>query len=89
VLISPSSSMLTMEADSYVDVPKDLLKEIERLEQLFSIDTAKLKQITDHFVNELEKGRRAPHLVSGPAELTFTGLSVGGGSIVSLGVPGG
>jgi hexokinase len=43
--------------DLYVDVPKDLLKEIERLEQLFSIDTAKLKQITDHFVNELEKGR--------------------------------
>ncbi|KAK0632419.1 hexokinase-domain-containing protein [Immersiella caudata] len=47
-----------MDADSYVDVPKDLLKEIERLEQLFSIDTAKLKQITDHFVNELEKGLR-------------------------------
>lgn len=53
--------MLTMEADSYVDVPKDLLKEIERLEELLTIDTAKLKQITDHFVNELEKGRHLPH----------------------------
>lgn len=45
-----------MEPGSYVDVPKDLLKEIERLEQLFTIDTARLKQITEHFVNELEKG---------------------------------
>lgn len=41
---------------SLVDVPKDLLKEIEQLERLFTVDTAKLKQITDHFVNELEKG---------------------------------
>lgn len=45
-----------METGSYVDVPKDLLKEIEQLEALFNIDTPKLKQITDHFVNELEKG---------------------------------
>ncbi|KAK3989145.1 hexokinase-domain-containing protein [Cladorrhinum sp. PSN332] len=41
---------------SFIDVPKDLLKEIEHLEQLFTIDSAKLKEITNHFANELEKG---------------------------------
>lgn len=45
-----------MSSGSFVEVPKDLLKEIKRLEELFTVDTAKLKQITDHFVNELEKG---------------------------------
>ena len=39
------------------DVPKDLLAEIKKLEDLFTVDTAKLKQITKHFVSELEKGR--------------------------------
>ena len=39
------------------DVPKDLLQEIKRLEELFSVDKAKLKGITDHFVQELEKGK--------------------------------
>lgn len=38
------------------DVPKDLLKEIERLELMFTVDKDKLKLITDHFVKELEKG---------------------------------
>jgi hexokinase len=38
------------------DVPKDLLQEINRLEELFTVDTAKLKSITDHFVSELIKG---------------------------------
>lgn len=41
---------------SLADVPKDLLKEIEQLERLLTVDSAKLKQITDHFVKELEKG---------------------------------
>ena len=41
---------------SMADVPKDLLQEIERLEGLFMVDTAKLKAITDHFVSELAKG---------------------------------
>jgi hexokinase len=36
---------------------KDLLKEMQHLEELFTIDTAKLKQITAHFVKELEKGK--------------------------------
>jgi len=41
---------------SMADVPKDLLSEIKHLESLFTIDTAKLKEITNHFVKELEKG---------------------------------
>lgn len=39
------------------DVPKDLLQEIKRLEELFTVDTKALKAITDHFISELEKGR--------------------------------
>jgi hexokinase len=38
------------------DVPKDLLQEIKRLEEMFNVDTAKLKSITEHFVKELTKG---------------------------------
>lgn len=38
------------------DVPKDLLQEIKKLEELLTVDTAKLKQITKHFISELEKG---------------------------------
>ncbi|PHH70975.1 hypothetical protein CDD82_6810 [Ophiocordyceps australis] len=41
---------------SKADVPKDLLAEIRRLEELFTVDKAKLKEITDHFVSELAKG---------------------------------
>jgi hexokinase len=38
------------------DVPKDLMQEIKRLEELFTVDTEKLKAITEHFVSELTKG---------------------------------
>ncbi|PMD60708.1 putative hexokinase [Hyaloscypha bicolor E] len=38
------------------DVPKDLMQEIKRLEEMFAVDTAKLKSITEHFVKELAKG---------------------------------
>ena len=38
------------------DVPKDLLEQIKELERLFTVDQAKLKEVTDHFVKELEKG---------------------------------
>lgn len=41
---------------SMADVPKDLLQEIKKLEELLTVDTAKLKQITKHFVSELDKG---------------------------------
>ena len=45
-----------MATGSLLDAPQGLVKEIQELERLFSIDTVKLKLITDHFVNELEKG---------------------------------
>lgn len=38
------------------DVPKDLLERIKELEQLFTVDTTKLKEVMNHFVKELEKG---------------------------------
>jgi hexokinase len=41
---------------SMADVPRDLLQQIADLEQLFTVDTKKLKEITDHFVDELGKG---------------------------------
>lgn len=41
---------------SLADVPKDILGQIQELERIFTVDQAKLKEITDHFVKELEKG---------------------------------
>lgn len=38
------------------DMPRDLLGEIRRLEDIFTVDTPKLKAISDHFVSELAKG---------------------------------
>lgn len=38
------------------DVPKDLLQEIKRLEEMFTVDKTKLKAITEHFISELDKG---------------------------------
>lgn len=38
------------------DMPQDLITEIKRLEELFIVDTSKLKAITDHFISELAKG---------------------------------
>jgi hexokinase len=46
------------------DVPKDLMQEIKRLEEMFAVDTAKLKSITEHFVKELAKGKNVFYLES-------------------------
>lgn len=46
-----------MASGTLDNLPKDLRKEIEHLERLFTVDGAKLKEVTDHFVNELEKGK--------------------------------
>ena len=64
------------------DVPKDLLQEIKKLEEAFTIDTATLKKITDHFVSELEKGMNSCLRVITPQANPWPGLSVEGGSIV-------
>lgn len=39
------------------DVPQDLLEQIKQFEEIFTVDSAKLKQVVDHFVKELEKGK--------------------------------
>jgi hypothetical protein len=41
---------------SFHDASKDLVQEIEQLEKMFTVETPKLKEITDHFVKELTKG---------------------------------
>ncbi|KAF6223174.1 hypothetical protein HO173_013221 [Letharia columbiana] len=42
---------------SMADVPDDLLEQIKYLENVFTVDQAKLKEVTNHFVKELEKGK--------------------------------
>jgi hexokinase len=39
------------------DVPQNLLQQIKDFEEIFTVDRAKLKQVVDHFVKELEKGK--------------------------------
>ncbi|QIW98912.1 hypothetical protein AMS68_004430 [Peltaster fructicola] len=41
---------------SMADMPKDLASEIQRLEQAFTVDSEKLKAISNHFIDELAKG---------------------------------
>ncbi|CAI6335475.1 unnamed protein product [Periconia digitata] len=43
---------------STADLPKSLVSQIERLEELFTVPAEKLKEITNHFVSELERGLR-------------------------------
>lgn len=38
------------------DLPQDLRQELDRLEELFTVDTAMLKKITNRFGEELEDG---------------------------------
>lgn len=37
-------------------MPSDLMQQVERLEDLFTVPTEKLKAITSHFIDELAKG---------------------------------
>lgn len=47
---------ITHESGSMADVPKDLAEQLTKLEEQFTVPREKLKQITDRFVHELEKG---------------------------------
>jgi hexokinase len=47
---------LTIVLGSFADMPTDLKTQIDKLEEIFMIPTDKLKEISDHFVKELEKG---------------------------------
>lgn len=42
------------------DLPQNLLKEIKHFEDVFTVDTKKLKEVVAHFIKELEKGRTQP-----------------------------
>jgi hexokinase len=41
---------------SFADMPTDLKEQIEKLEEAFTIPTAKLKEISEHFLGELKRG---------------------------------
>lgn len=47
------------------DVPHDLLGQIKRLEELFTVPQDKLKEITDHFVGELKQGKVSSQCAGG------------------------
>jgi hexokinase len=37
-------------------MPSDLKAQIDKLEEIFTVSTTKLKEISDHFVSELQRG---------------------------------
>jgi len=47
---------------SMADVPDVLLDQIKYLEKIFTVDQTKLKEVTNHFVKELEKGKSSVRL---------------------------
>lgn len=49
--------MLIRALGSMADMPEDLLQQIKSLEKTFTVDQAKLKEVTKHFVKELDKGK--------------------------------
>lgn len=49
-------SVLISFPGSMQDLPQNLLQQIKDFEDMFTVDRAKLKQIVNHFVKELEKG---------------------------------
>jgi hypothetical protein len=55
---------------SMADVPKDLLTEIKKLEELFMVDTALMKKISAHFITELDKGESPMNNLLLDAKLT-------------------
>ena len=46
---------------SFSDVPKNYLDQIKEFEDIFTVDTEKLKAVVDHFVHELDKGSLSFH----------------------------
>ena len=55
------------------DVPDDLLEQIRYLEKIFTVDKAKLKEVTTQFVKELVKGKSS---VLSDRSLFLTALQV-------------
>lgn len=50
------TNMTQTPPGSFAEIPKSLMAEIKSLEEQLTVPKEKLKQITDHFVKELEKG---------------------------------
>ena len=61
-----------MGVGSMADVPDDLLEQIKYLERIFTVDQTKLKEVTNHFVKELEKGKSPCPVAPEPKPLTRT-----------------
>ena len=47
---------LKITVGSMADVPENMLEQIKKLEETFTVGKEKLQEITDHFVTELAKG---------------------------------
>jgi hexokinase len=65
-----------LNAGSLAQVPADLNVQIKRLESLFTVSKEKLKEITEYFVSELERGlavEEGDHIVrfGGPKEAPY------------------
>lgn len=50
------SSIVKPSTEILADIPAELSTELKRLEEMFIVDRQKLKLITQHLVEELEKG---------------------------------
>lgn len=48
--------MLIICLGSMAELPQNLQAQIKEFEDIFTVDTATLKKVVDHFVKELEKG---------------------------------
>lgn len=55
-----TSNGLRDTTGSFMEVPKSLVAEIKSLEEQLTISPEKLKEITEHFIKELEKGMYKP-----------------------------
>ena len=66
---------------SMADVPDDLLEQIRYLEKIFTVDKAKLKEVTTQFVKELEKGKSS---VLSKRSLFVTALQVSVSKVAAL-----
>ena len=49
-------SFLRYRTDILTGIPEDRIQFLKQYEDWFTIEAPKLRQITDHFVKELEKG---------------------------------
>jgi hexokinase len=60
-LLIASATVADSVTDTMAELPKELLGEFKRLEELFTVTPTKLKDIARHFTLELGKGISFPH----------------------------